>query len=564
MHFDDRLATVLRKRPRGDAIARIQYRQLLDILGTLPLRAAGPRIDEAHDRLTELESAIPLTDRARMLQEPTLRLRNPRLVAQFADDHPTIASAAIGQAQLTEKQWLDLIPALPVRARGILRHRRGLGPRVEERLERLGVQDRGLPPAEGPYDLGAEQEVTTAEEPEVTEQEQSETGIGAIVKRIEAFRKQREGGPGPAVPSPHGLAAPRLPLGDAQDGEGAPPPLAFDFATDAEGRIIRASTAVAPMVVGIRLAGSDETGVVRENNGLAVRLRQRQPLFAVPLELAGAPAIAGQWQADATPRFDPQTGRFLGYAGRMRRPVRPNAEDANADAARETDRMRQMLHELRTPLNAIQLGAEVIQQQLYGPTPHEYRALAATVAGDAARIMAGFDELERLVKLNGGALELETGQSDLIAVLTATVSQLEAHTGPRKSGFVHDIDAGPLPIGIERIELERLVWRLLAALAGAAAPSEFLELNCKRSDAFAEIVVSLPCALSAADDEALFHARAEDRPSALSAGMFGLGFTLRLAAAEAKAAGGSLTREGAHLRLALPLADGDSANLSQA
>ena len=58
-----------------------------------------------------------------------------------------------------------------------------------------------------------------------------------------------------------------------------------------------------------------------------------------------------------------------------------------------------MLHELRTPVNAIQGFAEVIQQQLFGPTPHEYRALAAGIAGDAARILSAFEELDRLAGL---------------------------------------------------------------------------------------------------------------------------------------------------------------------
>ena len=33
MHFDDRLATVLRHRAAGEAAARTQFRQLLDLLG---------------------------------------------------------------------------------------------------------------------------------------------------------------------------------------------------------------------------------------------------------------------------------------------------------------------------------------------------------------------------------------------------------------------------------------------------------------------------------------------------------------------------------------------------
>ena len=54
MHFDDRLATVLRQPATGEVIARIQYRQLLDRLGTLPVDAGGEQVDQAYLRLTAL------------------------------------------------------------------------------------------------------------------------------------------------------------------------------------------------------------------------------------------------------------------------------------------------------------------------------------------------------------------------------------------------------------------------------------------------------------------------------------------------------------------------------
>ena len=40
-NFDDRLATVLRSRADGPVSSRIQFRQLLDLLGTLPGYAAA-------------------------------------------------------------------------------------------------------------------------------------------------------------------------------------------------------------------------------------------------------------------------------------------------------------------------------------------------------------------------------------------------------------------------------------------------------------------------------------------------------------------------------------------
>jgi signal transduction histidine kinase len=96
----------------------------------------------------------------------------------------------------------------------------------------------------------------------------------------------------------------------------------------------------------------------------AVRLHQ--PFRAVPITLAGAPAIAGDWQVDAVPRFDP-LWRYTVIT--IRRPAPTAAAPATPPVKdSETDRLRQLLHELRTPVNAIQGFAEVIQQQLFGPT----------------------------------------------------------------------------------------------------------------------------------------------------------------------------------------------------
>ena len=41
MYFDDRLATVLRARAGSERAARTQFRQLVDLLGTLPGYAAA-------------------------------------------------------------------------------------------------------------------------------------------------------------------------------------------------------------------------------------------------------------------------------------------------------------------------------------------------------------------------------------------------------------------------------------------------------------------------------------------------------------------------------------------
>jgi two-component system, OmpR family, sensor kinase len=351
--------------------------------------------------------------------------------------------------------------------------------------------------------------------------------------------------------------SPRLPLGEDHVLQVPDRIGACDFATDAEGRVTWSDPGVAPMLIGLRL------GSISNDPDLAIQMRRHQPLRRAMVSLVGARAISGSWQLDAAPWFDPLTGHFIGYRGRMRRlaeskPLIPPIADS------EADRIRQMLHELRTPVNAIQGFAEVIQQQLFGPTPHDYRALAAGIAGDAARMLAAFEELERLARLDSGALELEPGETDLAAVVTATNGQLKAHTTARGSGFALKIKDNFLVVALDRLELERIVWRLLATLAGVSAPGEMLKTTLRRAEEEIRIDIALPASLEARKGNQVFEAAAGSLPQTISAGVFGVGFALRLARAEARAAGGDLLRKDNKLRLILPGLTKSGANHTEA
>ena len=269
----------------------------------------------------------------------------------------------------------------------------------------------------------------------------------------------------------------------------------------------------------------------------------QQPLRAVQVKLEGGPAIAGDWILDAHPRFSSPDGRFLGFAGGMRRAL--EAEEPG----NHSDRLRQLLHELRTPVNAIQGFAEVIQQQVVGPVPHDYRALAAGIAGDSARMLAGFDDLERLSGLESGQLRPAGGDADIAAIFRQHVAQLIPMLQPRSASFVATL-GGVCKVDLARADAELLSWRILATLGSAAAPSEKLALTLETHAGTAQLIADLPASLNGSDD--IFAARGKPLSVAISAGPFGPGFALRLARAEALAIGGSLRRENRQLILTLP------------
>ena len=535
MLFDDRLATVLRHAAQSEPGARTQFRQLLDLLGSLPADAASELLEAAYARLGELAEALPQAVQSAILRAPGLRLRNRTLVAWLARGEPQAAAAAMATAQLSEGDWLHLIPRLPMTARGFLRHRRDLPFSARQVLDRLGVKDLVLPEPDLPgalFPAPAERKPRSEEHPE------AEAGIGALVRRIEAFqRARREGG-----------TAPRLPLEDIRPlgAEPARHGRAFDFATDLEGVVSWADPAMAPLVVGLQLGPPRPGAVATLDEAGSRALSRRLPMRSVRAGLVGPPEIAGEWRIDAAPAFT-ATGRFAGYRGRMRRPAQaPMPRGAEGTA----DRMRQLLHELRTPVNAIQGFAELIQQQMFGSAPNEYRALAAAVAVDAARVLAGFDEIDRMARLETGALRLDEGECDLRAVIVRTLRRLEGVLRPRSARIELIAVGGPFIVGMAEPDAMQLAWRLLATLAGALAPGEIVELVLAGDGERITVDADLPAALAGNGDP--FAASTPAQPRAISAGMFGTGFTLRLARAETQAIGGTLEQDEDRLRLTLP------------
>ena len=99
MHFDDRLATVLRHRAAGERAAKTQFRQLLDLLGEHPQGwrrpgAQGGGLSPA-DRVGRHD---PDCRTRAIVGENGWRFRNPELVRWFGEAHPAIAAAALQRA----------------------------------------------------------------------------------------------------------------------------------------------------------------------------------------------------------------------------------------------------------------------------------------------------------------------------------------------------------------------------------------------------------------------------------------------------------------------------------
>lgn len=581
MQFDDRLATVLSSPTGGERFARTQFRQLLDLLGGRPAgpesltvegyrrlqarvalipedertrRVAGPAL-AGHNplmlaflgwqRLDELCASIPEAERVGILLEPGQALRNRHLVEWLAGGDTRQAAAVLSRARLSEAEWMDLIPRLPLVARSLLRHRRDLPPAVRDLMARLGVGDIALPQPDG----SAENDTPRPVLPDTAQGKTTrDTDIGALRRRIEAFREGKR---------PVSTEA-RLPLGDlVEDGKPSPVQDCFDFLANADARITWAEGEIAPLVTGMRIGPQSPGTLAVLDEHAAMLMAERRPLRGRHLDIDAASAVSGQWRIDAEPVFTPEGSHFSGWRGRIYRPTIAGEDPSGSLASAQTvsharhDRMRQALHELKTPVNAIQGFAEVIQQQVFGQVPNAYRALAAAINVDAARLLAAFEELERMARLESGALALAEGDCDLREAVADTIRRLDGVLRPRNAALVPDLPDNCLPTQLAQSELRSLVWRVLATLGAALAPGEKLVVRLQADGPSALLLCPLPRALETLEDP--FHAPRPEQAQAFSASMFGTGFALRLARAEAAAAGGRLEIDGDHLKFSLPL-----------
>ena len=609
MIVDDRLETVLRTVAAGPAAIRTQFRQLADLLGRAQSDAWTDAHDAALDRLDSLHDALGDEASADLLR--TCALQSPALVAHFANRGAKPALAAIGRARLTERQWLALIPDLPVQSRGFLRHRRDLGPLVERLLAQLGIGDFALPepearmvqPAEAVAAAGFSQSVPVSEQhPQPTtllslNQASAASrnvlpqreGIGAIVRRIEAYRLSRAAasnsdnnhhGDTAAITNPDtalGAEGLRQTCG-SETTRKTPLAQAVDLRTDSAGTIIAADAAHAGMLIGHRpFTGQANAPATCDPNTLRA-VRAHQPVNAGVIAFEGAEAISGAWRIDAAPAFDASSGQFQGYHARLRRPASA-VQGLAAMAARaaqddgSADQMRQLLHELRTPINAIQGFAELIQQQLFGPTPHEYRSMAASIASDAARMLAGFDDVERLTKFESQPstiqpkfevkIDAAADGSDLTALLSKLVGQLAPVIANREVKLACHWPETSVWVSFPLSALERGLWRLFSVIAEAAAYGEQLVLTLEQNARSARLVLPLPAALAHREGDALFAPESMTSAGAGGGAMLGSGFALRLAAAEIRSGGGAFARSEAQLMIDLPLLTAPPRTLSE-
>lgn len=539
LRFDDRLETALRQADENDVSVASKWQQLVDLLAQNP---SDFDVNSVASGLTQARRLLPLVARATRVECVTSlagRIRSAPLVQLLAGDAPEVAAAAVAGAALSDSEWANIIPQLPVRARGFLRNRKDIGVKTRRALMAWSSADFILPTPR----------VTQADA--AVEPVLQNTQIRDIVERIERLRRDRET-----------LDVPLPRLENDEVAESWAPVSEIRFETDDAGTVSWVEGAPRGAVVGVDIAEpAFDEGPGPDAYGAAA-FRQRMPLENARMRLCGAAIIQGDWRINASPFFDPVSGRFNGYRGIMRRPTIAESALIDTGVAGNGEQLQQLIHELRTPLGAIIGFSEIIAQQLFGPVTHDYRVLASNILTDAERLLAGFDDLAMAAKIETGHFAVPPGVTEcgwlasrlaerlhgLSDVLNVTLNLVQAH--PVR------------PFAIDNDLAERLFSRLLSAVIIGCEAGEVLDGRFRTEPgrmATNRFVLTLPKKLAGMNEEELFGSGPGNHPDSDEAPLLGLGFSLRLVRSLARNVGGDLRFYNEALILSLPASqDGHS------
>ena len=557
MRIDDRLNTALRnaERPLGDSVAA-QWHQLIDILAQNPLRFDPSQIASGLVKARQLREKVTVVDRVSAIATLHGRILSAPLVQLLASDEPQVAAAVISAARLDDEQWADIVPHLPVRARGFLRLRNDLGPLARRALVLHSGGDFVLSGSTTTVHTGtktspAANEARTQTKPEPLARpnwDNKAVPIGEVVERLERWRRDHERSDTPQLPFEEDHAGALEPASEIR------------FETDDSGTVIWVEGAPRGAIVGIDIArpafdhgpGPDAYG--------AAAFRQRMPMENARMLLRGASVVEGDWRMSASPFFDAESGRFRGFRGIMRRPTVVETADIGPDPKRQAEQMQQILHELRTPLGAIVGFAEIIDQQMFGPVDTSYRGLAGAILSDANQLLSGFDDLAIAAQMDRGALEIQSGSTECNWLAGRLALRLRTVSDSLNVEVNLSIADPVRSFAVEQDMAERLFSRLLASVIMGCEPGEALkgrfstEIGAITHNSFR---LTLPSKLAGLSEEELLGSGPVTNTPVGGSPLLGLGFSLRLVRNLARNVDGNLHFQNESLLVTLPAVQDD-------
>lgn len=602
MRFDDSLATILSADTATPFGAQTAWRQVVDLMGRGRIAADPATLA----RLAELRGSV--SDATRSASARLLSLCQPpaALVAFFAQDDLAIAAPVLRMAQLSDAEWLDILPQLNPRTRSVLRHRRDLSDAVMRGLESFGPVDFVLPnmtaaapsaPAPVAPPVAAAPEaarpapqappqpwpiaapsapkadavrdapavpLSVMLDPVPTQAGTPFVPLGQVARSLPFMAEAMRHAPSPAAPPRYEIAdlVARIDAFNQRREEvtGTPDasagPAHFDFETDERGLILGVDGVARGALVGVSIAATTVQGLAQFDGVAMGAFRSRSPFRDARLEIGGVSDAAGSWRVSAAPYFDALSGRFLGYRGSGRRPRRDECASvapvqAGGDAA-SSDSLRQLVHELRTPANAVAGFAELIESELLGPVAPVYRDRATAIRSMASDLLAAVDDLDTAARIEGHVLELRPTKILLAPLIQRLLGELQPLAELRRAEIRFEPPAGMVAAMADDRATERLIARLFSVLLSNCVVGERLTATLSEEQGMASLRVDRPLALAIETDAALL-SDAGDEEQRDGAPLLGTGFSLRLVDKLGAEMGGGLTIGLHRVVLTLPM-----------
>ena len=151
---------------------------------------------------------------------------------------------------------------------------------------------------------------------------------------------------------------------------------------------------------------------------------------------------------------------------------------------RHADRMRRdfvanVSHELRTPLTAIQGYVEAMQDEV-PPDPEEAARFLEIIARQANRMERLVRDLLRLARLEAGQEPVEPSQTDVEALFTDVVTELEGALEAKRQRVVTEIGPEAERLRVDPAKLHDALRNLVENAVAYAPPATTITLACRR------------------------------------------------------------------------------------
>ncbi|WP_428629420.1 histidine kinase dimerization/phospho-acceptor domain-containing protein [Sphingopyxis sp.] len=522
------IATILRQAPADGRASIAAWRQLSDILAQRGNQLADEDIRRSLHALAVLRPRVPESVRRDCARSIAKHGRFAPVVALYANDVAAVSAIMLRSAQLSEADWLAMLPATNAMARSVLAGRVDLPQGVYRALASLGSASVALPQpatmASAAMDEAVPAPVVPLHAAPDAAVENGTSQISELVRRIDKFQSTR-GQPAAATAAQASRAA-------------------FLFETGPDGVIQWVDGVTRGAVIGLSIAEAAFGGEPGTDGVAAGAFRQRAEILNARMMLEGTPADAGEWRFSALPWFDPATGQFRGYRGSARRPNRSETPYGRPVAEDSGDSIRQLIHELRSPLNAISGFAQIVAGQMFGPVNQSYRTMADTIVADALSVQTIIDDLETAARSNAAIVDPSPSEIvDVGAVVTQVESDLATLLREQRVDLSISRVGGPFMGLSNDANARRMVGRLLTALVDVSETGAILVgqlVTESPHDDMLQLRIVRPATIRFATAADLLDPGFSPEGEAPGAAVLSLGFSLRLVDSLARAVGGRL------------------------